>query len=42
MVVTREKGSWRLVKCKGINNVLIEDNLTLGGGHKMQYIDHVS
>ena len=42
MMVTRGKGAGRIVKDKGAKYVVMEDDLTFGGGHTMQYADHVS
>ena len=40
MVVTKGKEGGELVK--GVKYMVIEADLTLGGGHTMQYEDHVS
>ena len=40
MVVTRAKGGGELLRVKGVKYMVTEDDLTLGGGHKMQYTDH--
>ena len=40
MVVTRRKVGRVVVK--GTKYIVIEDDLTLGGGHTMQYTDRVS
>ena len=37
----REEG-WGMVKVKGGKYMGTEDDLTLGGGHTMQHIAHVS
>ena len=39
VVVTRGKGVRR---SKGAKYMVREDDMTLGGGHTMQYTDHVS
>ena len=41
MVVTRGKG-WGAVKGQGVKYVVTEGDLTVGGGHTLQYTDHVS
>ena len=43
MVVTRRKGSWGIVNGKwGQIYMVMEEDLTLGGGHTVQYIDNIS
>ena len=42
MVVTREKGVRRVVKGKGVKYMVMEGDLTLGGGHTMQHTGDVS
>ena len=42
MVVTRGKGVGAQWGVKGDKYVVMEDGLTLGGGHTMQYTDHVA
>ena len=42
MVVTRGEGVGGVVNSKEGQNIVTEDDLTLGGGHTMQYTDHVS
>ena len=41
MVVTRGKRGG-VVKGKGSKYMVMEEDLTLGGGHTMQYIDYIS
>ena len=38
----REGGSVGIVKGKGVKCIAIKNDLTVGGGHTMQYTDHAS
>ena len=37
-----KEGGEGAVNCKGAKYMVMEDDLTLGGGHTMQYTDYVS
>ena len=42
MAITRGKGCGEQQRAKGLKYMAIEKDLTWGGGHTMQYTDHVS
>lgn len=39
MILTRGKG---FMGSKGVRHIMMEDDVTLSGGHTMQHTDHVS
>ena len=42
MVATRDEGDGGLVRVKEVQYMVTKEDVTLGGGHAMQYTDDVS